>query len=63
MPTNIEIASNLLRAAAKFFRAFAEDNPAMRDQMLNNADTYDAVAKMLEDDPNGITDLGEEPGG
>jgi hypothetical protein len=57
MPTNAAIASNLLKAAAKFFRAFAEDNPNMREQMLTNADTYDAVAQLVGEDPNGETEL------
>ncbi|MCG8510375.1 MAG: hypothetical protein MI741_14200 [Rhodospirillales bacterium] len=62
MPKNAEIAANLLRAAAKFFRAFAEDNPNMRDQMLTNAETYEAVAQLVGDDPNGVTELDDALG-
>jgi len=60
MPTNADIAAQLLNAAAKFFRDVAGENPAVRDQMLSNADTYDAVAEMVRTDPTGMTSLNDE---
>ncbi len=57
MPTNADIAAQLLTAAAKFFRDVAGENPAVREQMMTNADTYDAVAEMVRTDPLGVTDL------
>ena len=59
MTTNAEIAAKLLNAAAKFFRDVAGENPVVRDQMLTNADTYDAVAEMVRQDPTGETELQE----
>jgi len=60
MPRNAEIAASLLRAAAKFFRDVAEQNAEVKDQMRNNAETYDAVADLVEKDPNGMTQLGDD---
>lgn len=60
MTTNADIAAQLLMAAAKFFRDVAGENPAVRDQMMTNADTYDAVAEMVRSDPMGMTDLDGE---
>ncbi len=59
MPTNAEIAAKLLNAAAKFFRDVAGENPVVRDQMLTNADTYDAVAGMVRQGATGETERKE----
>ncbi|WP_316975734.1 hypothetical protein [Shumkonia mesophila] len=56
MPTHAEIAATLLKAAAKFFRDVASQNPEVGEQMLTNADTYDTVAELVSKDPTGGTD-------
>jgi len=53
MATHIELSINLLRNAAVFFRDIGANNPDLKDQMDANAQTYDAVAAMLEQDPDG----------
>jgi len=53
MATHTELAVNLLRNAAVFFRDIGAQNPDLKDQMDVNARTYDAVAEMVEQDPNG----------
>lgn len=63
MPSNAEIAATLLRAAAKFFRDVASQNPEVGAQMQTNADTYDTVADLVQSDPTGTTDLGNDAGG
>ena len=63
MPSNAEIAATLLRAAAKFFRDVASQNPEVGGQMQTNADTYDTVADLVQADPTGSTDLGNGTGG
>jgi len=63
MPSNAEIAATLLRAAAKFFRDVASQNPEVGQQMVTNADTYDTVADLVQVDPTGSTDLGDGAGG
>ena len=63
MPTNAEIAATLLRAAAKFFRDVASQNPEVGDQMRSNADTYETVADLVQGDPAGTTDLGDGSAG
>lgn len=52
MATHAQIAANLLRNAATFFRDIGVQNAELKDQMAVNARTYDAVADMLEQDPN-----------
>lgn len=53
MATHIELAANLLRNAAVFFRDIGAQNPDLNEQMEVNARTYDAVAEMIEKDPDG----------
>lgn len=60
MPTNAEIAATLLRAAAKFFRDVASQNSEVGEQMRTNADTYDTVADLVQHDPTGSTDIGDD---
>lgn len=52
MATHAQIAANLLRNAATFFRDIGGQNEELREQMQVNARTYDAVADMVEKDPN-----------
>lgn len=51
MTTNAQLAAQLLRGAADFFRSVGEQNPAIQDQMGANAETYDLVAGWVETEP------------
>ena len=53
MATHAKLAIDLLRNAAVFFRDIGAQNPDLKKQMDVNARTYDAVAEMMENDPNG----------
>jgi len=53
MASHAEIAANLLRNAATFFRDIGGQNPELKEQMEVNARTYDAVADMVQADPHG----------
>jgi len=61
MATHAQIAGRLLRDAAKFFRNVGEQNEPLREQMNDNADVYDQLAGLVESDPNGELDLGDDP--
>lgn len=52
MATHAQIAANLLRNAATFFRDIGGQNADLKEQMEVNAKTYDAVADRVEKDPN-----------
>ena len=60
MPTHAEVAADLLKAAALFFRNIAETNTELKEQMETNAETYDAIAQLVTSDPQGELDLSEE---
>ncbi|MEG3619335.1 hypothetical protein V5T82_12780 [Magnetovibrio sp. PR-2] len=60
MASHTAIAANLLRNAATFFRDIGTNNPDLKDQMEANAETYDTVAEMLENDPDGELTLPSE---
>ncbi|MEQ9563380.1 MAG: hypothetical protein RLN69_12735 [Woeseiaceae bacterium] len=62
MPTTsyVELATKLLRDAAGFFRNVGEQNASMKEQMFDNADVYEQVADLLEDNPNGLLELEED---
>ena len=53
MPSHAELAAKLLRDAAAFFETIAEQNPPLKDQMAENADVFQQVADLVEQDPNG----------
>ena len=53
MPTNAELGAKLLSDAAGFFRQVGEQNPAVKEQMEQNADMYQQVANMVATDPTG----------
>lgn len=57
--THIKLAINLLRDAAGFFRNVGEQNPVMQAQMNDNADVYERVAELIEQDPHGEVQLDE----
>lgn len=51
MATIATVGADMLRAAANFFRAVAQENPSLSDQMAQNAKAYEEVASLLESDP------------
>ena len=53
MPSHAQLAAQLLRDAATFFRALSEQNDALKDQMTENADVFEQVAVLVEKDPTG----------
>lgn len=63
MATHAQIAANLLRNAATFFRDIGGQNPQLAEQMEANAKTYDTVADLVEQNPNGEMPLPSEQGG
>lgn len=54
MPSHAQLAAKLLRDAATFFRTIAEQNPPLKDQMGENADVFEQVADLVENDPMGV---------
>lgn len=64
MATIAQVGSDMLRAAANFFRAVGRENPALNDQMERNAKAYEDVAGLLESDPHlEVNAPGGEEGG
>lgn len=61
MATHSQLAADLLRNAAVFFRDLGAQNPDLQQQMEVNAKTYDAVAAMVEADPHGEMPLPSDP--
>ncbi len=59
MPTNAQFAAQLLRNAAVFFRDVGEQNPTLKEQMDINAQSFEAVADLVENDPNGEVPLAD----
>lgn len=56
-----QVGSDMLRAAANFFRAVGRENPALSDQMERNAQAYEDVAGLLEQDPSMEVTVPEDP--
>lgn len=55
--THAQLAAQLLRDAANFFRHLAQENPALQEQMHDNAEIYDEVAGLVEKNPAEIIEL------
>ncbi len=55
--THAQLAAQLLRDAASFFRHLASENPTLNEQMHDNAAIYDEVAGLVEKNPNDMIDL------
>ncbi len=53
MPSHAQLAAKLLRDAAVFFRSIGQQNPPLREQMVENADVFEQVATLVEADPTG----------
>lgn len=49
-----ELTGRLLKDAATFFRALAEQNPPLKEQMTENANIYDRIAELVTQNPTGI---------
>ena len=60
MATYAQFVVFLLRDAATFFRNVCAQNEPLKEQMNDNASVYDQVADLLEKNPMGTLDLGEE---
>jgi hypothetical protein len=56
MPTNAELAARLLRDAAEFFRTVGQQNPELQAELEENANTFERVATLVEQDPTGSVD-------
>ena len=61
MPTHAQLAAKLLRDAAIFFRNVGAQNPALADDMNENAAVYEQVAGLTEADPLRELPLHDEP--
>ncbi|MDF7773968.1 hypothetical protein P1X14_01810 [Sphingomonas sp. AOB5] len=59
MATYAELGAKLLRDAATFFRNVGGQNPALEEQMMENAAVYEQVADLLAANPLGTLDIGE----
>lgn len=53
MPSHAELAAKLLRDAAAFFKTISEQNPPLKEQMDENADVFEKVADLVEQNPTG----------
>lgn len=60
MATYAQLAAKLLRDAATFFRNVGAQNQPLQEQMNDNASVYDQVADLVEKDPLGELDIGDE---
>jgi hypothetical protein len=58
MITHTQLAAKLLKDAAVFFRTIGEQNPPLKIQMDENANVFEQVADLLQNDPTGAIDEG-----
>jgi predicted MarR family transcription regulator len=56
-----DLAAKLLQDAATFFRNVGAQNPALADQMNDNAAVYEQVAELVAADPMGRMDVDVAP--
>jgi DeoR/GlpR family transcriptional regulator of sugar metabolism len=61
MPAHAQLAAKLLRDAATFFRNVGAQNPALAEEMNENAAVYEQVADLTEMDPLRELPLGDDP--
>ncbi len=54
--SNGELAGRLLRDAATFFRTLADQNEPIKDQMHENANVYEQLGNLVQQEPLGILD-------
>jgi len=62
MTSYADLAAKLLRDAGTFFRNVGAQNPAIADQMNDNAAVYEQVADLVEANPLGQLDVDASPG-
>ena len=60
MSTYAQLAAKLLRDAATFFRNVGDQNEPLRENMYDNASVYDQVAELVERDPMGVLQDGDD---
>lgn len=53
---NNVLAGKLLTDAATFFKALAEHNEPIKEQMVQNAEIYERISQLVTDDPMGVMD-------
>lgn len=53
MPSHAELASRLLTDAARFLKAIAEQAPALKPEMDENAATFEQISALIVQDPTG----------
>ncbi len=58
MATYSNLAVKLLRDAARFFRDMGKENIPVKTQMNDNAEVYEQLADLLENDPLAEIDMG-----
>ena len=58
MITHAQLAAKLLKDAAVFFRTIGEQNPPLKIQMDENANVFEQVADLVEQNPVGVIDEG-----
>lgn len=58
MITHAQLAAKLLKDAAVFFRTIGEQNPPLKIQMEENANVFEQVAALVENEPVGVIDEG-----
>lgn len=51
--TNVDLAAHMLHDAARFMRTLAHENPDLHDKMMAMSGAYDAVADLVQLDPEG----------
>ena len=56
MITHAQLAAKLLKDAAVFFRTIGEQNPPLKIQMDENANVFEQVAELVEQNPTGVID-------
>lgn len=54
MTTNAQVAAQLLREAAEFYRTLGGSSPELKDRMDEFGTLYEEVAVLLDDDPQGV---------
>lgn len=56
MPSHAELTSKLLRDAATFFKTLASQNEPLKEQMTENANVFEQIADLLDQNPHGVID-------
>ena len=54
MITHAQLSAKLLRDAAAFFRTIGEQNQPLKIQMDENANVFEQVADLVEQDPASV---------